>query len=219
MANYPTHLTLLALGLALPLPAMAGTVITRSQEPLARAERVAAASGLPASGLAKAAVPSDGTWIVPYVVDVGNPSGTTTLFSIRSESAPGAIIVGIEVLDDDLQGPEDVDGFLPGQTRTYNLRDLLGAAPPGLARGVVRISPPTGAAVSVDYFVVSPAQDFASGGLGVDYVEEECEEWKVRVLQGGAFSGGTSYPMGRGATGLATRQRSSARCSARVAPL
>ena len=64
--------------------------------------------------------------------------------------------------------------------------------PTGVVEGWIQISGT--AAVSVDHFIVTPDDAFASGDTAVD-LEELCGAYKVRYLIGGGFSGGTQMTL------------------------
>jgi hypothetical protein len=179
-------------------------VIVRSAEPIdlaaararAAARRSAAARAGGESALrsltAPALDPSGDQWIVPFVVDTGNPGGTTTLLAVRNETEVGGVAeVLVEFFDAALAEFHTVDlDLTPDAVQTFNLRDQPGL-PGGIARGFARVTPGDGDLVSVDYFVVTPGENFATGGLGIDFIEEQCAFWKTRVLVGGAFTGGS----------------------------
>lgn len=188
-------LSLLAALLA-PYPSSAETRITISDRPseAAPARLVAPSRSDGLVPLAAALEPSPGPWVVPFVVETGNPFGTTTLLSVRNENeVPGAVDVLVEFYDDTLtQFHSTMLSLAPNQLQSFNLRDQPGLPATGLHRGFVRITPSPGELVSTDYFLVTPGEDFASGGLGIDYTVEKCQRWKVRVLEGGPFSGGTT---------------------------
>ena len=186
-------------------PAGAGGLrIVRSTEPIdlaaARARaaerRAAAARAGGESALrslaAPALDPSGDQWIVPFVVDTGNPGGTTTLLAVRNETETGGVAeILVEFFDAAFAEFHTVDlDLTPDAVQTFNLRDQPGL-PGGIARGFARVTPGDGDLISVDYFVVNPGENFATGGLGIDFIEEQCAFWKTRILVGGPFTGGT----------------------------
>jgi hypothetical protein len=138
--------------------------------------------------------PSGDQWLVPFVVDTGNPVGTTTLLTVRNETEVGGVAaVLVEFFDAAfVEFHSVVLPLSPDALQSFNLRDQPGL-PGGLARGFARVTPGDGDLVSVDYFVVTPGEDFATGGLGIDFVEEQCLFWRSRILAGGPFTGGTRF--------------------------
>jgi hypothetical protein len=152
--------------------------------------RARAETGAVRSFGAPALDPSANQWVVPFVVDTGNPFGTTTLFSVRNENSVGDIDVGVEFFDADFNTFHTTSVNLDEDAiQSFNLRDQPGL-PGGTAYGFARLTP-VGGVISADYFVVTPDQGFATGGLGIDFLEEDCFFWQVRVLVGGPFTGGT----------------------------
>jgi hypothetical protein len=180
---------------AAPLPAAAQpegtTVIVGEPGRDLGAER--AAAGLRPRG-AMVLAPSAGPWLVPFVVDPGNLSGTTTLLSVRNDAPVGDANVLVEFLDDSLAEFHEVALVLePDQLQSFNLRDQPNLPPQiGLTTGLVRVTAEPGQLISVDTFRVVPGDDFATGGLAIDLSVEECASWRGRILVGGPFTGGTT---------------------------
>lgn len=183
----------LALCLAAPLGAAVPdgtTVVVGTDGPDLRALRAAAGvqpGGSPVLG------PSAGPWLVPFVVDAGNSVGLTTLLAVRNDAALGDAAVTVEFLDAALNEFHQVDLTLePDQVQSFNLRDQPNLPPSGgLTYGLVQVTAGAGELISVDTFRVDPSEDFATGGLAIDLPEEECGNWKGRLLIGGPFTGGT----------------------------
>jgi hypothetical protein len=158
-----------------------------------RAARQRDAAPLAGGLAAPALAPSDHQWLVPFVVDAGNLSGTTTLFSVRNEVETASDVeIGVEILDPKLMLLHSFLATLgPDEVASYNVRDMPGL-PAGFSRGIVRVTPgDVGSLVSVDSFEVTPGEDFATGSLGIDFVTEECAFWRSRLVIGGPFTGGT----------------------------
>lgn len=192
----------LAALLAVAAPVWAGQTTIVLSEPgvdlgalraRAAAARAESEPGEIRSLAAPALDPSVDSWVVPFVVDTGNPVGTTTLLSVRNEAEfGGAFDVEVEFFDATFTPFHSVivnldeDGI-----QSFNLRDQPGL-PGGLARGFARATPAPGGLISADYFEVTPDEGFATGGLAIDFAEERCEFWQVRVLVGGPFTGGTT---------------------------
>lgn len=166
------------------------TTVTITPDRDLRAERIAA--GLRPRG-AMVLAPSAGPWLVPFVVDPGNLTGTTTLLSVRNEATVGDANVLVEFLDDALNEFHQVQLVLePQQLQSFNLRDQPNLPPQiGLSTGLVRVTADPGQLISVDTFRVVPGEDFATGDLAIDLSVEECSDWRGRILIGGPFTGGT----------------------------
>lgn len=159
---------------------------------LAAAPAPVAAGGVEAVS-ATATLPSNDLWLVPFVVDADNPSGTTTLLGIRMQDAESPDpAVEVDFLDSQLQlFHETVVELDEKEVQTFNLRDQPGLPAGGVQRGLVRVRSVDGDLISVDYFVVTPSEDFATGGKAIEFFTETCVLWSSRVLVGGPFTGGT----------------------------
>lgn len=188
----------LALGLA-PAPAGAaspGTTVVRLDAEADLTRPSAPADPLaPGSLSAPVVVPSEGPWFVPFVVEPGDPVGTTTLLAVRNDSASATADVLVEFFSAAFNEFHTVELTLqPRMVQSFNLRDQpnLPAPSGGLTYGLVRVTAGAGEPISVDHFRVDPGDDFATGSLSIDFPVDECFEWKGRILQGGPFSGGTS---------------------------
>jgi hypothetical protein len=181
---------------AVPLSALEAPVptiiVATDRGPDLRAERAALAAAGTSGALPRPAPlvgPSAGPWLVPFKIDPGNPTGTTTLLAVRNDAPAGAAHVLVEFLDVVLNEFHQVALTLePDQVQSFNLRDQPGVSSDGL----VRVTAEPGELISVDTFRVEPHRDFATGGLGINLPVEECGTWKVRVLVGGPFTGGTT---------------------------
>lgn len=173
----------------------AGTTIVLSDFAIEPVRSGASAEGAPGSLSAPAVEPSAGPWILPFVVELDSPVGTTTLLAVRNDDVAVPADVVVEFLDHVSTGFHAVGLTLgPRQIQTFNLRDQpnLPTGPGTVVYGLVRVTADPGQLVSVDSFRVDPANDFASGGLAPDFSTDECAEWKGRILLGGGFDGGTA---------------------------
>lgn len=135
--------------------------------------------------------PSTSSWIIPFVVDGGNGLGITTLMSVTNESElPGPFDVDVEF--NDALGNQFHAVTLsmgPGELQSFNLRDQPNV-PPGVSFGFVEVFSDGDALPSVDFYLVTAEEDFASGDVGF-LLDELCSRWRARVLIGGPFTGGT----------------------------
>ena len=131
----------------------------------------------------------DDLYVLPWFeVDRRSHDGLTTLLAIRN---PWDRSAEVDVSYRSVAGgilTEESFGLDARETRTINLRDVrgLGSDPDGVTRGWAVIE--SDRATSVDYFFVTPSEDFATGGRVTD---DLCRIWGFRFLSGGAFSGGT----------------------------
>ncbi len=138
-----------------------------------------------------------------YEVDMSDPSGATTIFSVRNETLePVEVTIWYHQTD----RPQTHQAFEtvtlePKQLRSGNVRQVAGLVvdDDGFARGFVVIETTAGdPVIQGDYFQVSPGQAFATGNrlLNVDPESADndlCSLFTVRFLNGGAFSGGTDF--------------------------
>lgn len=141
-----------------------------------------------------------------YLVENGNPNGTTTLFAVRNESSE-AIDIKIEYfLIDRPQIPQDLPSantdvtLAPKQVKTVNVRDVpVLVDEDGFARGFVKIRGLTANRfLQGDYFQVTPGQGFATGDrlLNIDPTSSDndlCNRVTSRYLNGGPFGGGSTF--------------------------
>lgn len=153
----------------------------------------------PASASAKAAPVAEraqrlgSTFLVPhYETTVDAPNQTSTLVAVRNEASE-INLFEIEIFDEFGNTYfQDLVSLAEKETWTANFRDLLAGAP-GVFTGV----PTTGyatvvgtATLTVDYFQVDTANDFATGGAAFRTVDF-CDDFRLRFLNGGGFDGGT----------------------------
>lgn len=131
-----------------------------------------------------------------YEVEVGDPSGATTLFALRNES-PSPVDVSISYYEVDApQAPQRTETVTLVGKEVYpiNVRDVpdLEVDPDGIARGYVVFQGPEGfLGLHGDYFQVTPGDAFATGYRLLNADRDPCSTFSVRFLSGGAFSGGT----------------------------
>lgn len=133
------------------------------------------------------------TFYIPYyVVNLASPTSTTTLLSVRNESlAPTTVEVSYYPTDSNVPFVSRFIALQGKEIYTANFRDQLGGepgVPNGVVEGWVRVT--ADAALSVDHFIVTPDEAFATGDTAVA-LDELCAAYKVRYLIGGGFSGGT----------------------------
>lgn len=139
--------------------------------------------------------------LVPYFeVDMSDPGGATTLFSVRNETIQ-AVDVRVSVFaPDSPQAPfhTEVTSLGAKQLRSIDVRTLL-AGQTGVVRGYVLIETTGGAAViQGEYFQIEPRENFANGSrlVNVDPQSQDndlCSVFSIRFLNGGPFSGGTVF--------------------------
>ncbi|MEM7583822.1 MAG: hypothetical protein AAF560_10615 [Acidobacteriota bacterium] len=140
---------------------------------------------------------------LPYFeIDMMNTEGATTLFALRNVTdAPVNVQVVYAGFDGDLLEPPTGLVLGPKETVTTNLRfeGPFPVDPDGFSRGTVVFVAEGNARVIVgDYFQVIPDQDFASGDrlLNVDENDANydlCKLTESRFLNGGAFTGGSTF--------------------------
>lgn len=137
--------------------------------------------------------------LVPYfLVDTMNPSGTTTLWSLRNESLLDVTVTIDYYEADSPQAPQRTDQIVLGgkEIRTGNIRDVanLEVDPDGFSRGYVIFSTDAEPGILYgDTFFITPGDDFAEGSLMVDASDgvdaDLCNLFTLRFLNGGAFGG------------------------------
>lgn len=125
-----------------------------------------------------------------YLVDKEDPSGTTTLFAVRNLTG-GAVLADVEYFTPGGTSQRkdlfELDAF---ETRTVNLRDVLGLAtdPDGFARGFVRVvaggSRDGTPVLAGDFFQIDVGNDFATGEELVR-LTELCGDASIRFLDFG----------------------------------
>ena len=141
---------------------------------------------------AEPAAPCTEDLVLPfYLADVGNPSGTNTLYAVRNLTGePVKADVEYFTLDGTSQRLDDLT-LGAFETRTVGLRDVAGLAtdPDGFARGFLRIAAAgrsDGAPVLAgDYFQVDVGNNFATGDQLLRG-SELCRDSSVRFLDFGA---------------------------------
>lgn len=139
--------------------------------------------------------------LVPFFeVDLTDPGGATTLFSVRNETLQ-AVDVRISVFaPDSPQSPfhSEVVTLAGKQLRSIDVRALL-AGETGVVTGyVVAETVDGGAVIQGEYFQIKPTEDFANGSrlVNVDRESQDndlCSVFSIRFLNGGPFSGGTVF--------------------------
>jgi hypothetical protein len=140
--------------------------------------------------------PSYQLWVPFFEVDGNNPAGVTTLFAVRNRGAH-TVNVHYWYYQPDVSGQVVRTGTLaPHQTQTINIRDVPGiAADPatGFKRGfVVMNTDDYSPTLMGDFFRVDPTNNFASGDALVS-ADTTCHHWDSRFLNGGPFTGGTTF--------------------------
>ncbi len=151
----------------------------------------------------KTEVPGARLLLPYYLVEKNNISGASTLFAVRNESASPVDITISYFETDRPQTAQRVENvtLAAKQVKTVQIRDVpdLLVDGDGFARGFVIFETVDGsAALQGDYFQVTPGEGFASGDrlLNIDPISannELCRRFTARYLNGGAFSGGTSF--------------------------
>lgn len=137
-----------------------------------------------------------------FAIDTNSATGTTTLFAVRNEGGQ-SVDIDIEYYrSNSPQAPQRTETItLAGKAvHTVNIRSVpnLPTDPDGFKRGFVRIVGPSTAELHGDYFLIDPANDFASGNrlLNTDPSSghsDLCNLFTMRFLDGGGFDGGTVY--------------------------
>lgn len=136
-----------------------------------------------------------------YEVDLADPSGASTFFSVRNESSQ-AEDVTLSYFAADRPHTALHSETVPLAAKRVLSVDVrsqpnLLAGEDGLARGYVLIATDSGAAViQGDYFQITPSEDFATGRRLVNVDPESpdnelCSVFTIRFLNGGGFDGGT----------------------------
>lgn len=157
----------------------------------------AAATAAPA----KRAVAAARLLLPYYEVELANPTGASTFFSVRNEST--------QAVDANLSFFAADRPHTPVHSETVTLagkrvlsvdvrsKPNLLADEDGFARGYVLIATVSGEAViQGDYYQITPAEDFATGSRLVNVDPESrdndlCSVFTIRFLSGGGFDGGT----------------------------
>lgn len=198
-----TARTRLLLALLVAVAGLAGTTAARGDVHLSRRS-----SPLAERPVTKAS--SGSSLTVPYFeVDLGDPGGKTLLFAVHNPSSlPADVDVSYSRTDGVIVGGQS---YLLGGNAvlTVNLRDVPGQLPTvntvGVSRGFVGIvatdpgDPGIDRQIAVDYFEVTPDEDFATGERASPYHEMVagpdgpflCTRWSARYIEGGPFTGGT----------------------------
>ena len=154
--------------------------------------------------LEKRSVPSGDLLLPLYEVDTLAADGLTTLWAVRNDSLSS---IDIEVLYYEPDAPQafqrrDVFTIGPKAIKTVNVRfvENLEVSPDGIARGyaIFRVMGSGPQEIQGDYFVITPGQNFASGfrlvNIDSDSSQNElCRTATIRFMQGGGFTGGTTY--------------------------
>lgn len=127
--------------------------------------------------------------LVPsYLVDTLSPGGTSTLYAVRNLTAD---TVNADVEYFDAQGTSlrtDAITLDPRETRTVNVRDVVGlpADGDGYARGYIEIStagdPHQVPVLGGDFFQIDVADNFATGDKLVRRSTDLCDESSIRFL-------------------------------------
>lgn len=131
--------------------------------------------------------------VLPYFEnDVTGGTLTSTLFAVRNPSISDGTTAVVSYFDvrGKLLTTENLS-IAPSAVFTRNLRDVSGLAvdPDGFSRGFVVIQSQD--PLSGDTFHVDPVGNFATGDRLIG-MTELCLFWDFRLIQGGAFNGGTT---------------------------
>ncbi len=139
--------------------------------------------------------------VLPYFeVDTVNPSGITTLFAIRNETAETVAVTVKYYRANQPNVPQLTESLslAPKRVVSANLRskDVI-ADNDDIARGYVVFEADT-TAIQGDYFRVDSANNFAAGDrlLDADPTSRHndlCTRYTLRSFNGGGFDGGTSF--------------------------
>lgn len=176
----------------------------------ARADTRITARDEPAVEPLPAPASSGSSITIPYYeVDLNAPGGKTLLFAIHNPGSLDAEVTVNYFGTDDTFGGSQVFTLGGRAVRTINLRDVDSFLPPadpdGFVRGQISIeagdpfNPGVDRLITVDYFSVTPNEDFATGQRASPFHEMvsgplspfKCDVWSIRFLNGGPFSGGT----------------------------
>lgn len=148
--------------------------------------------------------------VIPYFeLDLSGPSAKTLLYAIHNVfNDTSRVTVSYLDVHGVIVESQTFD-LAPWAVKTVNLRDVQSFLPPAdpdnVSRGSLSISavhpldPAIDRPLAVDYFVVTPGGNFASGGRAAPYHEMVagplspflCDLWSLRFLNGGVFDGGT----------------------------
>ncbi len=136
-----------------------------------------------------------------FEVDLNDPNGASTFFSVRNETTALAAVRVSYFAADRAGNPQAVQNFnlAAKQIRSVALRTVNGllADDDGFARGYAIIETVGGEQViQGDFYQINPDQAFATGDRLVNadpnsLDEDLCSLFTLRFLNGGGFSGGT----------------------------
>jgi hypothetical protein len=130
------------------------------------------------------------------VVNPGDPATALTTLAAVHNPLGEAIVVHASFRPNDGSEIVEEEYDLPAHaTWTRNLRDVAAGALRMGSLIVTATKVSNGQAVPIggDYFVIDPGQNFASGNELLDWTDGGCELWDARMLNGGAFDGGTRF--------------------------
>lgn len=170
---------------------LAARALERGQAVASLQAREAVAGAL----IPREAEPSDFIFLPSYQVDTTSASGETTLYAVKN-TGPLSEMIQIEYFDRSLNLlRSEMRNVASRALFTVNLRDVAqvtaAAEIDGFARGAIRITS-ANPVIEGDFFQVNPGQNFATGERLAE-VDDFCESWGIRFLNGGAFTGGTDY--------------------------
>ena len=142
--------------------------------------------------------------LVPFFeVDMSNPFGASTFFSVRNEILQPVDVLITYYATDRPQSPLHFDPVTlpPKKLQPVDIRSIpnLLVDDDGLARGYVIIETVSGEAViQGEYFQITPDESFATGSRLVDIDPQSadndlCSVFTIRFLNGGGFDGGTVF--------------------------
>jgi len=131
--------------------------------------------------LTKGGVPLNGIWLVPFAIDDTTPDASSTLFAMRNESG-APVDVSVDYYDARFNLlTSEMFTLAPDQVQTRNLRAIPALINPGnIAEGVVQFLP--NGQISVDFFQLDVAGNFATGNLGLDE-SDFCTDWMARFVR------------------------------------
>lgn len=145
-------------------------------------------------------LPSEGLLLPSFEVDTRNGGGLTTLISTRNVGS-GPQLTKAFYFDSKLNLLAVRETVLdPNEVWPVNLRDIgelaASADGQGIARGsVLVVADSESQVLAGDYFKADPANNFATGDRMLTDQSQLCVHWGIRFLNGGAFSGGTTYSL------------------------